>query len=221
MIFGGRGARLESPELADDRGARSNLRLVEERRHVVIDGADGALAEDERVKKLTRVAREDRTSRLDGLANLVATLLTRPPMVAELTTRGLDEAALEALRADADASSRAGKNIQLAAAATERERTAVKTQTALWSSLRRMIRKAVQGDPALERLYAQCSPLARRPPDPLPLLGRFIDREPLSSSGPRPPASPLGQCACLPLPIRRSGGWARRFYISWSAIGSE
>jgi hypothetical protein len=117
---------------------------------------DPALAEDERVKKLTRVAREDRISRLDGLANLVATLLTRAPMVAELTSRGIDEAALEALRTDADASSRAGKNVQLAAAATERERAAVKTQTAMWSSLRRMIRKAVQGDPALERLYAQC-----------------------------------------------------------------
>lgn len=117
---------------------------------------DPALAEDERVKKLTRVAREDRVTRLDGLANLVATILTRPAMVAELTSRGMDEAALEALRADADASARAGKNVQLAAAATERERAAVRTQTTLWSSLRRMIRKAVQGDPTLERLYAEC-----------------------------------------------------------------
>ena len=117
---------------------------------------DPALAEDERVKKLSRVAREDRVTRLDGLANLVATILTRPATVAELTSRGMDEAALEALRADADTSARAGKNVQRAAAATERERAAVKTQTTLWSSLRRMIRKAVQGDPTLERLYAQC-----------------------------------------------------------------
>jgi hypothetical protein len=117
---------------------------------------DPALAADPAVKKVERVEREDKLTRLDGLANLVATILTREKLVAELTARGLDAAALTALQVDAAASARAGKNTRKAADATAREAEAVRKQKGAWIANRRMIRKAVRGNPELERLFAEC-----------------------------------------------------------------
>lgn len=117
---------------------------------------DPALADDPAVKKVERVEREDKQTRLAGLANFVATILTRPNIVAEYAARGVDEAWLEALRADADAAARAGRNVRLAAEATAREAEAVQKQKAVWNANRRLIRKAVKGDPELERLFAEC-----------------------------------------------------------------
>jgi hypothetical protein len=117
---------------------------------------DPSLADDPRVKKVERVEREDKHSRLAGLASFIATLLTRDAIVAELASRGMDRDFLTALHADADAAARAGQNVQRATEATARESAAVREQGALWKSLRRMIREAVQGDPELEALYARC-----------------------------------------------------------------
>jgi hypothetical protein len=117
---------------------------------------DPALANDPDVKRLERTEREDKVSVLEGIANLTSALLTRENIVTDLTARGLDRAALERLRDDANAEARAGKNILGAADATKRESDAVKAQKAVWNVTWRMIRKAVQGDEALEKLYAQC-----------------------------------------------------------------
>jgi hypothetical protein len=62
------------------------------------------LAEDSRVKKVARVEREDCLTRLEGLVNLTTSLLERPVIVAELASRGLDQATLESLRDDAQSS---------------------------------------------------------------------------------------------------------------------
>lgn len=117
---------------------------------------DPELAENPDVKRVEAVEREDKLTLLSGLANLTKTLLGRPTIVAELTRRGLDEAALTQLQADAEAGWAAGKNQRQAAEATRRESDACKRQKAKWDANRAMIRDAVKGDPELEALYAEC-----------------------------------------------------------------
>lgn len=117
---------------------------------------DPSLADDPAVKKVQRVEREDKQTRLAGLANFVATILTRPNIVAEYASRGIDQPWLESLRAEAEAAARAGRNRLLASEATAREAEAVRKQKAVWNANRRLIRRAVQGDPELERLFAEC-----------------------------------------------------------------
>ncbi len=117
---------------------------------------DPALAADPNVKKVERVEREDKINVLEGLAKLAAILVTREHIVAELGRRGFDKDALTKLSSDADSAARAGKNLKRAAAATEREREAVERQKEAWNVSWRMIRKAVQGDEHLEKLYSQC-----------------------------------------------------------------
>lgn len=117
---------------------------------------DPALANDPDVKKVERVEREDKLTQLQGISNLAATILTREHIVADLAERGFDRAALEQLRDGAAETARAGKNILRAAAATKRESDAVDAQKEVWDVTWRMIRKAVQGDEGLEKLYAQC-----------------------------------------------------------------
>ncbi len=117
---------------------------------------DPSLADDPRVKKVERVEREDKHTRLAGLASFVATILTRDAIVAELASRGMDREALTALHAEADAAVRAGQNVRRVAEATAREAEAVRKQTDKWKAVRRMIREAVRGDDELEKLYAQC-----------------------------------------------------------------
>jgi len=117
---------------------------------------DAETAELPEVKLVKRVEREDKPAQLEGLANLTKVLLTRPLIVAELTSRGFDQAALEQLHADADAEFRLGRNRLKAAEATKREAEAVALQKRKWDANRAMIRAAVQGDPELERLFAEC-----------------------------------------------------------------
>lgn len=85
------------------------------------------------MKKVARVEREDCLTRLEGLVNLTTSLLERPVIVAELASRGLDQATLESLRDDAQSSVAAGKNVRLAAEATAQERDAVAKQKAAWT----------------------------------------------------------------------------------------
>ena len=117
---------------------------------------DPALAENPAVKEVQAVEREDKATLLHGLANLVKTFLTREHIVAELARRGIDQAALTRLEADARAGWEAGKNQRRAAEATQRESDACDRQKVKWDANRHMIRAAVKGDPVLEALYAEC-----------------------------------------------------------------
>lgn len=117
---------------------------------------DPNMAEDPAVKIIERVPREDRLTRLHGLANLSKTLLGREAIVAELARRGIDEVALTQLQTDAQGMWEAGKNLSSKVEATQREYNAVERQQSLWSANRRMIRRAIKGDHELESLYAMC-----------------------------------------------------------------
>jgi len=115
------------------------------------EGAGDAANAD--VKKVERVAREDKRARLSGAAKFVKLLLDRSaaPIVTELSERGVSRDALTALYADADAMERAGKNVQLSAEATRREASAVEAQSKRWNAIRRMVSEACAGDAELTR----------------------------------------------------------------------
>jgi hypothetical protein len=115
-------------------------------------------AVDEEVKKVERVEKSDLATRADGLAALCAALRKpgREPIVAELTERGIDSAALEQLEADATAVALQGRNTPRPVEATAREREAVLQQRRKWSAIRKLVQRAVEGDAELERLYRPC-----------------------------------------------------------------
>lgn len=110
------------------------------------------------VKKVERVERSDLATRADGLAALCAALRKpkREPIVAELTERGIDAAALEQLEADATTVAEQGRNTPRPVEATAREREAVLQQRRKWSAIRKLVQRAVKGDAELERLYRAC-----------------------------------------------------------------
>lgn len=115
-------------------------------------------AVEEEVRAIERVERSDLATRADGLAALCAALLKpgREPIVAELTARGIDAAALEQLKIDATEVAGQGRNTPRPVEATAREREAVTQQRRKWSAVRRLIKRAVEGDPELEALYRPC-----------------------------------------------------------------
>lgn len=117
---------------------------------------DPALDEEPEVKRVKAVEAEDKVSRLSGLANLIQAYRTRPNIVAELARRGMDDATLAKLQADAQAAANAGSYARRKAEATQREHDAVARQKAAWDAIRPMIRDAVKGHPELEALYAEC-----------------------------------------------------------------
>lgn len=122
-----------------------------------VDAAVDAEIESE-VKKVERVERSDLATRADGLAALCAALRKpkREPIVAELTERGIDAAALEQLEADATTVAEQGRNTPRPVEATAREREAVLQQRRKWSAIRKLVQRAVKGDAELERLYRAC-----------------------------------------------------------------
>jgi hypothetical protein len=118
---------------------------------------DAAAGEAEVVKKLERVPREDQVARLDGLAGFIGAVLApgREAIAAELAERGFSADALGAARTQAMALAEAGRNRQAASTWTEREEAAVAAQSKKWSAIRRLVRRAVQGDDALVKLFAE------------------------------------------------------------------
>lgn len=86
----------------------------------------GAPLPDE-VKKVERVEKSDLATRADGLAALCAALRKpgREAIIAELTERGIDGAALEQLESDATAVASQGRNYHRPIEATTREQEAV------------------------------------------------------------------------------------------------
>lgn len=119
---------------------------------------DSSDAEAPEVRKVIRVTREDIPTRLEALASFCTAILQpgRDAIVVELSARALDRAWLEALRDDADALARQGRNVGHGAAATAREVEAVKAQRARWLMVRRMIRDVAQTVPALKVKLAEC-----------------------------------------------------------------
>jgi hypothetical protein len=132
--------------------ARYRVRVVD------VDPASPAPDEGAELKAVERVERADIATRASGLAALCKALRKpgREPIVAELSERGIDAAALDDLSIDAEAVAAQGRNQARAAAATDRELAAVRLVKARWSELRRLLRRAVKGDKDLEVLYAAC-----------------------------------------------------------------
>lgn len=118
---------------------------------------EGAV-DDGEVRKVERVEKSDLATRADGLAALCAALRKpgRERIVAELTARGIDAAALEQLERDATEVATQGRNTPRPVEATAREREAVLRQRQKWSAIRRLVKRAVEGDSELERLYRAC-----------------------------------------------------------------
>ncbi len=114
--------------------------------------------EAQELRAVERVQRTDAISRFHGLAAFCGALLRpgREAIVARLAARGFSEDRLRALGAEAEAYVAAGRNRPKAAPSTAVEADAVAAQKRVWIDVRRMIRKAVKGDPALEAKYAEC-----------------------------------------------------------------
>lgn len=121
-------------------------------------GAPDAAGSDEVAKKLEQVEREDNVTRLDGFAGFLGAIRApgREAIVAELAERGFTAEALDAMRSAAKAYAERGQNRIQAADATARESLAVLAQTRKWRAIRRLVRRAVEGDAELERLFASC-----------------------------------------------------------------
>ena len=63
---------------------------------------------------------------------------------------------LTELAAKAKGLAEKGRNLVLASGATEIEEKNVIAQASKWTSIRRLVRKAVAGDAELERLFVPC-----------------------------------------------------------------
>jgi hypothetical protein len=110
------------------------------------------------VRRLTRVERYDAPKRAAGLGAFCRALLEqgRDPIVAAFEARSLTRAQIESLAADAEAAAEAGRIVMQAAEATSRETAAAGAQRRNGQQVRRMVRKAVEGIPELEKKYAEC-----------------------------------------------------------------
>ncbi|MFO0751144.1 MAG: hypothetical protein U1F43_36550 [Myxococcota bacterium] len=115
-------------------------------------------AEEETLKQVERVEREDQPTRLLGLAAFLDAVLADDagPIRAALAERQTSAEALTALRDTARALGNQGRNIQAPTDWTRKESDAVDAANAAWRSIRRMVRSAVRGDAALEALLARC-----------------------------------------------------------------
>lgn len=122
------------------------------------DATPPTAGEAETLKKLQWLEREDQPARFAALSGFVTALLAtgREPIVTELEERGFTRAGLEALAAHAKAASEAGPNRQLRTDASKVESDNVLAQQKKWKAIRRLVRRAVAGDPALERMFAAC-----------------------------------------------------------------
>lgn len=110
----------------------------------------------EEMKKVQRVQKSDNATRARGLAALCSVLRQRPLILAALTERGTDDAALQTLEEDAEAIVVQGANRLRRVDATEREAAAALAQRATWSEIRRLAKVAVQGDAFLEEIFSRC-----------------------------------------------------------------
>lgn len=115
-------------------------------------------AEEEEVRMVKRVEREDIGSRSSALASFCRALTKpgRENIVAAFEARGLTKAELESMAVDASAVAESGKNVLQAAEATQREADAVKAQKAKWSQVRRMIRALAKDHPELQNKMSEC-----------------------------------------------------------------
>ncbi len=115
-------------------------------------------AEEEEVRRVTRVEREDVPTRAAGLAAFCRALVKpdRGPVAAAFAARGLSQAEIESIAAAAQAIADAGRNVRTSVEATKRETEAVGAQRRKWQQIKRMVRKAVAGVPELEAKYAEC-----------------------------------------------------------------
>lgn len=107
-----------------------------------------------------RVTRQDRLARTQAVVNLTAALLDpeRAPVIKALSSRGFDLKRLKALHATAqDLAERLGGKVALQTSEyTQLETDAVAAQKERWDACKRMIRRAIQGSPKLEGLWAAC-----------------------------------------------------------------
>lgn len=110
------------------------------------------------VEKVKRVVRQDAPSRFGGLAAFCFALLAddRRPIVERLAERGISAERLAELAGDAQAVADKGRNVKLAAEATEREEAAARAQRIKWSACEQAIRAACSGDRELALLLADC-----------------------------------------------------------------
>ena len=130
--------------------ARYRVRVSEE------PGEPATDAERELVRRVERGERSERRARAQGLAALCATLAERPVIMGALHARGMEPAFLESLRADAEAVALLGSNRSTAAEATARESAAVRAQSAKWSAVKHLVRRACAPDQELSRLLSAC-----------------------------------------------------------------
>ncbi len=125
-------------------------------RIVPASGETGATADATR----DVVDRRDRLSIAQSISQFVQSLLEpeRAPIVDALARRDMGRERLEALSADAQALVEAlgGKEVLTPADATRAEAAAVAAQKERWDACRRMIRAAVQGNDALQKLWTAC-----------------------------------------------------------------
>lgn len=115
-------------------------------------------AASQELRSVRRVERADVVTRMNGLEAFSEALLRpgREPIVKLLATRGLPPEDLRALADDARTLADMGRNVKRAAEATAVESEAAQAQLRIWQRVRRMMRKAVQGVPELEKKWAEC-----------------------------------------------------------------
>lgn len=112
----------------------------------------------EAIRVLLRVERTDIATRVNAIAAFCEALLEpgREAIVNHLAARSYPPSAIADLARDARKLAALGSNAKRPVEATAIEAEAVKEQRKVWQATRRMIRKAVQGVPELERQFASC-----------------------------------------------------------------
>ncbi len=121
-------------------------------------GSEAPADEDPLLRAVTLVARDDNASFARGLASYCDFLL-RPGherLADAFAERDVARSALADAQRQAEALSAVGSNQLAASSATQREHDAVAAQQQVWSAVRRLVRRAVEGDPELSQLYARC-----------------------------------------------------------------
>jgi len=122
------------------------------------DSCEGESKEAQTLRAVQRVQRADVQTRARGLAAFCRALLDpeSAPILKRLTERGISPDDLHTLADDATRLAEMGRNELRAAEATAVEAEAVRAQLEVWRGVRRMMRKAVQGVPELEKKWAEC-----------------------------------------------------------------
>lgn len=125
------------------------------------EGTEPCATDDKETRVLRavqRVVKADAPTRAAGLAAFCQALLDPEGEVIlkRLAERDFPPEALRKLAEDAQTLANMGKNVLRAAEATAEEAEAARAQLEAWQSVRRMVRKAVQGEPELERKWAEC-----------------------------------------------------------------